>query len=363
MFDVRSYRKEREGCAKDAEREGVRVGRRGWLLRIRLGRVRRAGTPAAPSRVRLRVRAKTRQAASLPCFVEAGLLYVVGDRGVDPFGDGTVGVDGLADGGGGDGVVDAVEDVEGGAGKDEVAAGGLLFEGLGDVRGGPDGFGQGVGDVGERVTGAAGDDEFAFREDLFGFVPGGDVFEGVDADQKEELVGGLEEFLEAADGVDGVTRKYIGDFLTTRVDRGSFFWGLEQGGQKGFVGSGGERNHGVAMEEGADRLFLLMGRDIGSNEIDTGELEFLAGGGGEGGMTAMDGIEGTAEKADFHGRRQCRLFREKVASSCSERFFACTHRGAGCNIWPTRRRPSKTHARRPLSDGSGVARSEFTALP
>ena len=255
-----------------------------------------------------RVRTKTRQAAPLPCFVEASLLYVVGDRGVDPFGDGAVGLDSLPDGGGRDGVVDAVEDVDGGAGKDEIAAGGLLFEGLGNVGGGADGFRQRVGDVGERVTGAAGDHEFAFREDFFSLVPSSNLFEGIDADQKEELVGGLEKFLEAADGVDGVTRKYIRGFLTARVGGRSFFGGLEQGGQESFFGDGGERDHGVAVEKGADRLFLLMGRDIGSNEIDTGELEFLAGGEGESGVTAMNGIEGTAKQADFHGRRQCRLF-------------------------------------------------------
>ena len=68
-------------------------------------------------------------------FVEVLFLDVVGDGGVEEFGEGFSGGDGFADRGGGDGLMDAVEEMNGGAVEDEVSFGRLLLEGLGDVGG------------------------------------------------------------------------------------------------------------------------------------------------------------------------------------------------------------------------------------
>ena len=83
--------------------------------------------------------------------------------------------------------MDAVEYVNGCAVQDQVAPGWLFFKRLGDVGGGTEFFGQGVGYVGKRVSGAGGYDEFDFRKKLFGFVPLGDLAEGVDANREKRV--------------------------------------------------------------------------------------------------------------------------------------------------------------------------------
>ena len=105
--------------------------------------------------------------SSGPCrdgFVEFAFFDVVSHGWVYEFAQRLAGGGGFADGGGGDGLVDAVEYMNGCAVQDKVAAGRLFFEGLGDVGGRAEFFGEGVGYVGKRVSGAGGYDEFDFRK-------------------------------------------------------------------------------------------------------------------------------------------------------------------------------------------------------
>src|SRR6266481_2234147 len=106
--------------------------------------------------------------------------------------------------------MDAVEETDGGAAQNEISLGWLLLKRFGDVCGWAEFFGERVGDIGERVAGTAGNDEFAFLEKRLGLMPLGDVAEGVDADQKEELVAFLESLLKTANGVDGIVRSRSG---------------------------------------------------------------------------------------------------------------------------------------------------------
>ena len=125
-------------------------------------------------------------------FVQFGFLNVVGNGGIDEACQRFAGGGGLANRGGGDGLIDLVEQVDGHAGQHKVSRGGLLLKWAGRLRARAQTFGQGVGDIGERVAWPARDDEFALAEQRLRLMPLGDVGEGVNSDQQEKAIRFLE---------------------------------------------------------------------------------------------------------------------------------------------------------------------------
>src|SRR5579883_3373668 len=214
--------------------------------------------------------------------VQPGLADVVGDSGVNKFSERPASRGGLADGSGGNRMADGVENVEGSAAEHEVSAGGLLFEGFGDVGGGAEFFGEGVSHVGQGVSRAAGDNEFAFAEKGFGLAPPGDVAEGVDSDEEEKLVDFLEGGAQPADGIDRVVggRRSGRSACELSGGYGRFRRRLEQGGQ--------------------ERLLLLVGGGRGGHKEDARQAELLPCGVGQREMAAVNGVKRSAEEPDFH---------------------------------------------------------------
>jgi hypothetical protein len=107
-----------------------------------------------------------------------------------------------SNGGGGDSLVDAFEQVESDSRKKQVAFSGVLMEGTGHGRGGAQIFGQGLGHLAQGKPGAAGDDEIAEGEKGAGVAPFRDVAEGVDSDQEEEAVGLFKSLEQAPNRID-----------------------------------------------------------------------------------------------------------------------------------------------------------------
>src|SRR5882724_3595476 len=104
--------------------------------------------------------------------VKTLFLDVVGEGGIDQLAQRSTGLGSLADGGGGNGVLQAIEEMDGYPGKQQIALGRMLLERLGGCALRTQGLGQGVGDLGQRVSGAAGNDERALCEQGQRLVPG-----------------------------------------------------------------------------------------------------------------------------------------------------------------------------------------------
>jgi hypothetical protein len=199
--------------------------------------------------------------------VEVVAKDVVGDGGGEEIGTGVAGFETLAEIGGGDVLVDGLEEVDAG----------LLMGG--EVE---------AGEVVEWEAGAADDDPFGEFEEAVGLAPVPEVEEGVGADEVEEGVGG-HELMKGGEGLNGV----VGSAVGVRF--------VEVGDAEAGIGAAGEGEHGEAVGEGGVRavgLERLAGR---RGEEDFVQREGVGGGGGDGEVAAVRWVEGSAEESYAHG--------------------------------------------------------------
>ena len=82
---------------------------------------------------------------------------------------------------------------------------------------------------------------------------------------------------------------------------------FQQRRQKPLLSRQRQRHHRVAMKVRRDRRLLLVRRNISGNEPDFFQLESLSGRAGHIHVSAMDGIEGSAEQSDVHSVRSYSL--------------------------------------------------------
>jgi hypothetical protein len=192
---------------------------------------------------------------------------VVGDGGGEEIGAGVAGFEALAETGGGDVLVDGLEEVDAG----------LLVGG--EVEG---------GEVVEEEAGAADDDPFGEVEEVVGLAPVTEVEEAVGSDEVEEGVVG-EELVESGEGLDSVVRGAVG------------VGGVEGGDAEASVREAGEGEHGEAVGEGGRRAVGLERLAACGGEEDFVELEGVGGCGGDGEVAVVGWVEGSAEEGYAHG--------------------------------------------------------------
>jgi len=191
---------------------------------------------------------------------------VVGDGGGEEVGAGVAGFEALAETGGGDVLVDGLE---------EVDAGPLVG---GEVEG---------GEVVEGEAGAADDDPFGEFEEVGGLAPVGEVEEAVGADEVEESVVG-EELVESGEGLDSVVRGAVG------------VGSVEGGDAEARVGEAGEGEHGEAVVEGSRRAVGFERLAACGGEEDLVQVEGVGGSGGDGEVAVVGWVEGSAEEGYAH---------------------------------------------------------------
>src|SRR6185437_7211700 len=154
-------------------------------------------------------------------------------------------------------------------------------------------FWKGAGNVPERISWTTGDDELAFAQQLDGTMPFGDTEERIDADQKIQLV----RFLQLAFHMPNGFQRVI------RLSRFGIQTSFRIGRDKDRMSRSAERNHRHAVGETGKRLMLLVWRKLSRHEQHFAEFKPFDRALGDGDMSAMDRIEGTAEERDVHGRK------------------------------------------------------------
>ena len=216
--------------------------------------------------------------------VEATQLNIAGDGRDEEAGAGVAGGEAAAELGGGDGVVDGLE---------EVGAGAL---GGGEVE---------VGEGMEGESGAADDDPLGEVEEAGGVMPAGEIEEGVGTGDGEEV--GLGVLLaKGCEGVDGV----VGAVVRA--------WSVERGDGEAGVGFAGEGDHGEAVGEGGLGSGGFEGLAGGWGEEDLREREGVGGGGGDGEVAVVWRVEGAAEEGDAGAVRHGFLVRVDLFGFCME---------------------------------------------
>jgi len=115
----------------------------------------------------------------------------------------------------------------------------------------------------------------------------------VNADEKVELVCFLQRALEPADRLQRKVR-----FASFCVEPG-----LKVGGNECRMTLRCQRDHCEAMRKGSKRMILFVRRQLRRDEQHFAKLKVLRRALGDGDVSAMNWIEGTAEKGEVHGRQ------------------------------------------------------------
>ena len=121
-------------------------------------------------------------------------------------------------------------------------------------------------------------------------MPSGNLEKCIDSNQKVELVRLPQLSLQSANSFQRIIR-------CARLVMHPRF---EIGGDKCWMPLCGERNHSHAVNETGRGLILLVRWGLGGNEQHFPQFESLAGALGDGDVSAMNGIEGTAEEGEIH---------------------------------------------------------------
>ena len=198
--------------------------------------------------------------------VEMVGLDVVRDAGGEQVGAGVAGFEALAQAGGGYVFVDCLEEVDAG----------LLRRGEA----------EGI-EITKGEAGPADDDPFGEFEEAGGFVPVREIEKAVGTGEVEQLRVG-HELMQGGEGLNGV----VGGSVSVR--------GVEFGYGETRVGDAGEGEHGEAIGVGGGRAVAFERLATYRGEEDAIQMEGVCGGGGDGEMTAMRRVEGSAKERDSH---------------------------------------------------------------
>src|SRR5262249_10822218 len=150
----------------------------------------------------------------------------------------------------------------------------------------PDGFGQRASGIPQRVPWPGSHNEIALLEQLLRLAPGTDVFEGIHAYQKIQLVRLGNGSFETTHGLNRIIRNACG--------------GVEERRNKALVLGRCQSQHGKTVLEVGQLALLLVRREIGRRKVDPAQVEFVGRSACHSQMTEMNGIECAAEKSDFH---------------------------------------------------------------
>jgi len=140
---------------------------------------------------------------------------------------------------------------------------------------------------GEGIAGTRDEDETGELDQLGGAVPPGEIEGLVGAEDEEELGVGSETLTECGEGVESVGG-------ARAIELEVFDFGAREGPD-------GELGHAQAvLGRGDGQVGTLVGRGLGRDEEEEVEGELIAGGGGDGQVGVVDGVEGSAQDADTH---------------------------------------------------------------
>jgi hypothetical protein len=195
---------------------------------------------------------------------------VGGDWRRQEVGAGVAGGEAFAEAGGGNILVDGVEEVDAGL------LGGSERQTLGELQG---------------DAGAADYDPLGELEEAKRRAPVGEVLEAVGAGEVEEFGGGVVEG-KGFEGVDGVV---CGAVLVGGVD-------ARDAKSRGVGGGAGELGHGEALAVGGGVAVALERLASGGREEDAVEVEGVGGRAGDGDVTAVGRVEAAAEEGYAHGQ-------------------------------------------------------------